>query len=114
MRIELPPDAVRKLRGFALSHTWTCTCGAKLTIRAREGEDHADGPSNFDPKNPKQQPSELNWEALREERGWARDSDTITCPATQLGMTVADYKEMRRRERIAQQIAELKRQLQGA
>ncbi len=73
---------------------------ARLFIRSRT--DRAEGPSNFDrtrqdvtrPET-KQQPGELNWEGLAEERGWTTRF-AVMCPACKAGMTVAEFKKAKR------------------
>jgi hypothetical protein len=116
--------------GFPFRRSWTCTtlvddetnpgqqrpCGASLTVSSEH--DHAEGQSNFvvhktgkSKGHSKLDQSELNWEGLREERGWLHDGDQIQCPACQAGMTVTAFKEMKRREAIEAQIAALQAEL---
>lgn len=91
---ESAADPSRTLAPFGYSRGWQCTCGSKLTIKLRT--DRANGPSNFIVDiNPKNRtfghglipPGRLNWEGLREERGWERDGDGVTCPACAMGRT---------------------------
>jgi hypothetical protein len=91
---ESAAEPVRTLEPFGHARTWQCVCSSKLTVKSRKAR--AEGPSNFIVDiNPKHQtfghslvPSgRLNWEGLREERGWERDGDVVTCPACVQGRT---------------------------
>jgi hypothetical protein len=110
---------------LAHERTWQCQCGSALRIRA--GTDRGDGPSNFlVDTNPRRRtfghallPSgELTWEGLREERGWERDGDVVTCPACAMGRTRDEHRVMSRfqPERIGAEIAarQITRQSRGA
>lgn len=106
----------REIAPFDFGYEWTCqslVCDtrenpsaegerapARLFIRSRA--DRAEGPSNYDASRQniarpdlKQQPSELNWNGLAEERGWTT-APVVMCPACQVGMTVAEYKRVKR------------------
>jgi hypothetical protein len=131
VHVPLTTEQAEPMRGgFRFRRSWMCTtlvddetnpgqrrpCGATLTVSSEH--DHADGPSNFvvhrfgkSKGHSKLDQGELNWEGLRQERGWLRDGDSIQCPACQAGMTVPQFKEMRRRQAIEAQIAALQAEL---
>lgn len=116
-KVILPPASdQRPPRPMTHEQTWQCACGS--TLRISTHEERADGPSNFfvqlDP-NATHPPfghsmlpsSRLNWEGLREERGWEREGDVIKCPACVQGRTRDEQRLFHRfqRERVGAEIA---------
>jgi hypothetical protein len=111
---ESAAEPVRTLEPFGYARTWQCTCGAKLTLKSRKAR--AEGPSNFivdiNPKNStfghSLVPSgRLNWEGLREERGYERDGDVVKCIACVMGRTLDEQRLVSRFQphRVAAEIA---------
>lgn len=104
--IPLTPEEVRHAaRTFQFRRTFVCSqCKCELTIRARE--DRSSGPSNYRvyPETHRSAghsvvPSgALTWRGLAEERGWKLDP--IVCPACQEGVSVDEYKRLKREGRI--------------
>jgi hypothetical protein len=103
-RLALTPDELRAARKtYVYRRTWRCHCTAELTIRARHA-DRAESPSNFEPWTTHQNPrfighsrrpaGELTWDGLAHERGW--QTHPVECPACQRGLTIEQYKKLRR------------------
>lgn len=106
---ESAAEPVRTLEPFAHARSFQCTCGSTLTVRTRTPR--AEGPSNFIVDiNPKHRsfghsliPSgRLNWEGLREERGWERDGDLVVCPACAQGRTRTQQRLIPNAQRTAE------------
>ena len=97
-RTPLTPDEARyAARVFQFVKDFECGCGAHLKIRTKE--DRSSGPSNFQPDaqgHSKVPSGLLTWDGLAEERGW-KVRPTM-CPACQRGLTVDQYKRLRRGE----------------
>ena len=95
IHVPLTPEEARTVTGFGHKREWFCGCGARLAIRSREA--HPDEPSNCRLKrdgHADQQPHALTWNGLAHERGW--QTDPVTCPACQLQLSRARYKELKR------------------
>ena len=97
----LPKEVVEGIsKPFQYVKVWTCRCGAELKIRARE--DRSNGPSNFvaygieslRKGHSKIKSSDLTWDGLAEERGWK--TQPVECPACQRGLSVEEYKRLKR------------------
>jgi len=77
---------------------WKCSCGIELKIRARAPRSESE--SNWQGVNElghsKLKSSDLNWNGLANERGWEVEPE-VKCPACQRGLTIEDYKEMKRK-----------------
>jgi hypothetical protein len=97
-RVALTPDELRAAKKtYVYRRTWKCHCGAELTIRARH--ERPEGPSNFEThpslRGHSLRPSHaLTWNGLAHERGWT--TSPVECPACQRGLTIEQYKKLRR------------------
>lgn len=101
VRTPLTPQEARET-GATMQYRrqWECGCGARLSIRAKDSR--RDGPSNYvaSPAGHSVVPAgQLTWNGMAEERGW-QTGEVIRCPACRQGMTVHEYKQMRRAESV--------------
>lgn len=89
-------EAKQLSEGMPHMAIWLCKCGAKLRIRSKI--ERSNEASNFYPDRGghSRLPADLlNWNGLAEERGWITHP-TAVCPACRKGLSVRDYKAMKR------------------